>query len=92
MTPKQMTYMGNIAKNLHYGLLFQFLGIEGGGVVSAGKRAICDRVHFLKLARKCAIAFLCTLFFLGLTLIILSFIKGCAPFILELTLKDIHTV
>ncbi len=36
---------------------------EGRGVVSAGKRAICDHVRLLKLVRKRAIALLCALFF-----------------------------
>ncbi len=40
---------GRYGQNLISQLLFQF----HVGVVSAGKRAICDRVHLLKLVKAC---------------------------------------
>ncbi len=42
------------------------ISVSRGGVVSAGKRAICDRVHLLMLAKACN-CFLMRTVFLGFT-------------------------
>ncbi len=57
-----MTWMGNMAKILYLGYYFSFTL----GVVSAGKHAICDHVHLLKLAKTCN-RFLMRAVFLGFT-------------------------
>ncbi len=41
--------MGDMAKILYHGYYFSFTW----GVVSAGKRAICDRMHLLKIVKAC---------------------------------------
>ncbi len=54
--------MGDMAKILYHGYYFSFMW----GVVSAVKRAICDRVLLLKLAKACNRSLMRTVF-LGFT-------------------------